>query len=69
MKTRHAAQIRRGINEARAGNNLKFRSEPPLTIEAFIRTSRRLAQAELSYVLNWEWHNDGNSHRPAKDGS
>lgn len=60
MKTRHAAQIRRGITEARAGNNLEFKSEPPLTIEAFIRTNRRLAQAELCRVLNWAWHNDGN---------
>ena len=66
MKTRHAAQIRRGITAARAGNNLAFRHESPLTIDAFIRTNRRLAQAELCYVLDWHWHNDSNEPKEGK---
>jgi hypothetical protein len=68
VKTRHAAQIRQGITEARAGNNLNCRAETPLTARAFIRTLHRLAQAELCQILDWEWHNDGNGPR-AKDGS
>lgn len=66
MKTRHATQIRRGITEARAGNNLNYRAETPLTARAFIRTLHRLAQAELCYILDWKWHNDGNGPQ-AKD--
>lgn len=69
MKARHAAQIRHGITQARAGNNLNYRAETPLTARAFIRTLHSLAQAELCHVLNWEWHNDGNGPEPKKDGS
>jgi len=66
VKTRHATQIRYGITEARAGNNLNYRVETPLTARAFIRTLHNLARKELCYILDWQWRNDGNGPKEDK---
>ncbi|WNT44987.1 hypothetical protein SEA_ABBYDAISY_94 [Arthrobacter phage AbbyDaisy] len=39
MKAKHATMIRRGILLALIGVDLAFKTEEPLTIEAYLRTS------------------------------
>lgn len=41
MKTKYATQIRRGILLALIGVDLDYKTEEPLTIEAYLRTSAR----------------------------
>ena len=41
MKTKHAQLIRRGILIARSGEDLAFKNEDPLTIDAYLRTATK----------------------------
>lgn len=41
MKSKYATQIRRGILLALIGVNLNYKTEEPLTIEAYLRTADR----------------------------
>jgi len=44
MKAKHATAIRRGILLALIGVDLDYKSEEPLTIEAYLRTVAKRAQ-------------------------
>ena len=50
MKAKHATAIRRGILLALIGVDLDYKSEEPLTIEAYLRTSAK-ERRELPYYL------------------
>ena len=55
MKRKHATQIRRGILIALLGNDLDFKNEEPLTIEAYLRTASKERPIVMTHpTIDWD---------------